>query len=200
MPCDERERVIIRVWTSQLNQQYRGENVGHVSIETISPASYMSLWPSRRGKTQGRGLFKPIEHQLMPDYSADEKAEGRAPEVTLCFYSLNTGNIETSFQSVSNDPDFQGWALIGNNRLVNQGNAHSCASLAYHLLKAGGIYDLVASLFSSKFSSVVSPDDLLTAVTSAKRQELREYPETREFTFEGETVVEPASPNRCAIL
>jgi hypothetical protein len=34
IPCDSLNRVIIRIWTSEYNKNYRGEGVGHVSIET----------------------------------------------------------------------------------------------------------------------------------------------------------------------
>jgi hypothetical protein len=76
------------------------------------------------------------------------------------------------FKQITHDPNFKGWTLIGNNRLVNGGNAHSCASLAYSLLRTGGIHRLVST-----------PDELAKFSLSAKKFELLSYPEIKNFSF-----------------
>ena len=107
--------------------------------------------------------------------------------------------MHEKFCGIKNDKKFQGWALLGKNLLLNGGTAHSCASLAYELLKAGGIYNEITSSFSPRFSSIVSPDQLVNAVKAAKLYELEEHPETADFKFEGEIEIKPAKKSGCTI-
>jgi hypothetical protein len=149
MPAKKQNRVIVRIWSSFLTG---GENVGHISIET--PTCNMSLWPNDARKnpelSKGQknfGVISAINKQFMVNANEDIAAErGRPPEKLFCFYSLNIEAIEARYRDISSDPEFKGWTLIGDNLLLNKGNAHSCASLAYTLLKAGGIYDLISFL------------------------------------------------------
>jgi hypothetical protein len=201
--CQEGNRVIIRIWTSAYNKEFPGQNVGHVSIETRQPVGYMSLWPQEEPKqqTKDHGFFKKVAHEFKPDVNEDYKAEARPPEITVCLYSLNS---ELLFEKWENEKAIlKGWALIGHNRLINQGNGDNCSGLAYRLLKSGGIYEQLISRghFSSTFSSVVTPDDLGKAVYAAKQQELILHPETADFHYTGETPVTPSSESStCAIL
>lgn len=192
----EDNRTIVRIWTSGFNLKCRGENVGHVSIQT--PDRYISLWPTQ----QGLGLFKPIPH-IFNTYEDDLKDEERPSEITICLYSLNISRIEEKFDLFAGTDNksgtLQGWTLIGGNRLINQNSGQSCSSLAYELLKAGGIYDLISSTYSSRYASIVSPDSLVDALQDAKRYELKNHHETQAFTFEGEMQITLAN-TPCIIL
>lgn len=150
----ERQRVVVNIWTSAGNPNHRGHNVGHVSIQT--PNQYMSLWPRQaRGDepaakgNEGLGFFKGISHELLPDYKKDEEYEGRPPEVRLCFYSLNTTDMEREFDRVKDT--LKGWSLLGLEK-----KSESCASLAWHLLQAGGIGKLAGLPTQSSVSSTGS--------------------------------------------
>lgn len=178
-------RVIIRIWCSGLSG---GANVGHISIET--PNAYMSLWPDdpRKDKelskeTRNLGLLAAINKEFKQDADEDYLAEGRVAEKIICLYSLDIQAIEARFKEIYSDPNFRGWTLLGNNILLNRGNAHSCASLAYTLLKAGGIYELISSFNSSygSISSAASPDALAGISIKAKQAELISYPDTKKF-------------------
>ena len=205
--CLQENAVIVRVWTSQFNKRHRGENVGHVSIETVSPPGYMSLWPSEAGKASNMGFFQPIQHEFKPDYDADYEAEGRRkPEVTVVLYNLNPGKIYAEFQNVVDHFESlkevgksSGWVLIGGNQLINGKSGESCSSLAWRLLKAGGIYDEISSSYSSTNSVVVSPDGLVNVLKSAKVYEQESYPDTKEFQFSGELSV-PERRGGCTLI
>lgn len=119
----------------------------------------------------------------------------------VCLYSLNNQLLIEKWQQEK--ARLKGWTVIGNNRLINAGNADSCSGLAYRLLESGGIYDqlIYRGRFSSTFSSVVTPDDLGNVVLIAKQQELALYPETADFQYAGETPVsKPVEQRRCTIL
>jgi hypothetical protein len=195
----EDNRVIVRIWTSESNTDHPGEDVGHISLETINPANYMSLWPKDQVHFERRGMKLPVAPEFMVDYNADLAAEARPPEVIICLYNLKPFAMHEKFHDIKSDPKFQGWALIGKNLLLNGGTAHSCASLAYDLLKAGGIYNEINSSFSSRFSSIVTPDQLVNATKAAKVYELEEHPETANFKFAGETEINPTKKSGCVI-
>jgi hypothetical protein len=216
--CDENDRVIVRIWTSEYNKAHPGEDIGHVSIEIPSltmknpaydkndPKSkkeipfYVSLWPAEGIKLGGEGTFTPTKHTFHLDYKTDCGAEDRIPELTICLYGLKKGSIKQKFfdicagksikkSLIKGDKEFQGWVLIGGNRLINHNSGESCASLAYKLLKAGGIYDSIRSGYSSQFASVVAPDNLAEAIKCAKKYELEKYPETKNFVYKGESSI-----------
>lgn len=195
----EDNRVIVRIWTSEFNTDHPGEDVGHISLQTINPANYISLWPKNQVHLERRGMKLAVTPEFMVDYDADLAAEARPPEVIICLYGLNPFSMHEKFCAIKNDTKFQGWALIGKNLLLNGGTAHSCTSLAYDLLQAGGIYNEINSSFSSRFSSIVTPDQLVNAVKTAKIYELQEHPETTNFKFENETEVNPPKRSGCVI-
>lgn len=179
--CSEEDRVIVRVWTSGLNKKHPGENVGHVSIETTKPEGYMSLWPEGLPHDKKiKAIFENRESHYMSSYQDDFKAEEeRKPELTYCFYTMNAYKISDEFKKIQKNN--KGWTLLGNNIFIHQGNSHSCATMAYELLKAGGIYDMVSSGHSLTFSSTVAPDTLIPALKAAKQYELKHYPRTAAF-------------------
>lgn len=194
------DRVIIRVWTSRYNREHKGENVGHISLQT--PNRYMSLWPTSLGKQQGLGIFKPINHELKDDYQADLDEERRDPEVTICLYTLDHSRMEEYYDTAA--CQLKGWALIGR-KLVNQNSAASCSSLAYDVLKAGGIYDMISALHSSRFSSVVTPDDLATVIKAAKRYELKlqqkeQWPNPNDFIYTEGEETDVTQNNTCLVM
>jgi hypothetical protein len=202
MFANEKNRVIIRVWHSAFNLSAKGVSCGHVSIE-ISEIKvceqgckhacnhekvpfYVSLWPLAAGKKTGLlGAYKTMPHELKSNYEVDLKEEGRLPETIICLYSLKTINIVNKFNAIKST--LKGWTLFGSNKILNSGNAESCASLAYRLLNAGNIYSLAPSVSSAKFSSTATPDDLATLVKTAKKKELKKYPKTKHFNFSKET-------------
>ena len=205
MSLKEKNAVVIRIWTSSKNKIAPGDNVGHVSLGIgENESTYVSFWPTSEAKDSHNwapGLFKPIDSENKMDYVADFQAEGRAPEFTYKLYSLDTISMKERFNEVISKT--QGWSLVGSNLLINQGSGHSCASMAYEVLKAGGIYDLLSSRFSSNLSSAPSPDALARAVIEAKKVELVEYPETQKFDQTGCTPLPAENPKtglRCQIM
>lgn len=139
-------RVIVNIWTSGGNPSYPGHNVGHASIQCRE--QYMSLWP-RRVQNEGSGIKEGISFELLPNYQTDLNYERRAPEVRFCFYSLETDKIEKAFDEIKKT--LEGWSLLGLEK-----KSESCASLAWHLLKAGGIDKLVSLPTQSSVSSAGS--------------------------------------------
>lgn len=195
-------RIIVRIWTSASNKEVPGESVGHVSIETNSPKGYMSLWPKGSDKEQAtdRGFFSPVTADFKKKPDDDLIAEDRNAELTICLYGLNSDHLHEEWESVKTT--LKGWTLIGGNRLFNNGEGESCASLAYRLLCKGGLYELISHTQSSRFSSVVSPDQLAIAVAHAKRAELETHPETADFIYAEETplIQLPGKSSTCLIL
>lgn len=176
------EKVIIRIWTSKVNLRVKGENVGHISLELPKKYSnhYISLWPEIKNIPEEiqdspeqdydyKELAKPILPAKFHELTDDLLAENRFPEKTIFLYTLNAEAINQEFERLKKN--LQGWSLYGDNLLVNRGSAHSCASLAYQLVIAGGLYSLVTSAHSSMHSSIVTPDLLLETLLAARKAE-----------------------------
>jgi len=175
-----------------------GEDVGHVSLGIgKDEETYVSFWPTDAGKATASGLFNPIGFENKVDYLADLSAEGRMPEFTIKLYSLHSVAMVLCFNEEIKKT--KGWALMGANVLLNRSSGHSCASMAYTVLKAGGIYELIPSRYSSTVSSAPSPDALLNVVMQAKRTELEKYPETQSFNNAGCTAV-PESNSKIGLV
>jgi hypothetical protein len=173
MTLDISTRVIIRVWTSQDNKQFPGNNVGHISIET--PNNYMSLWPIPHPPKQKKEFqeynilkqkylkyFMERPSDFLQSYQDDYHAEGGIPpQVTICLYSLDHYMVDNEFYKLKMNT---GWRLVGSNLLVQKlddtveamvsyskiietkvehKNIDNCASLALKMLKAGRITQLV---------------------------------------------------------
>lgn len=199
--CKEENRVIIRIWTSEYNKKHPGENVGHVSIETTIPPSYMSLWPKGQPNEDFmKAVFEKRSSHYMASYNDDFIAEKRAPEITICLYTLNVEKIIDKFNEIKKENE--NWTLLGNTLLINRGTSHSCATLGYELLKAGEIFDIITSGYSSSYCLIVAPDTLVPAIKEAKKQELKKHPESCGFLFDNEfsIPVEEKSNSSCSIL
>jgi hypothetical protein len=159
-----------------------------------------------------RKYFMERSSEYQHSYNDDYQLEGdKEPQVTVCLYSLDVKSVEKAFNALKDD--ITGWRLVGSNVFmqttekvvekkmsifienmnvetkVGKRDVDSCSSLAYKLLKAGGIYELISGNYSSTFSSVVTPDDLLTAVIDAKLSEIKSHSETANYSFSGETDV-----------
>lgn len=153
----ENKRVIVRVWASTANIRIRGENAGHVSIEVSG--RYMSLWPRQSNEehptpaieSEGLGITRPISHEFVPSYQIErDKYEGRDPEFTVCFYTLDNDRIKEKFNSLKEGPNkLEGWCLFGG----ICANAESCVSMVWELLIAGNIHKLVSKVEQSTASS-----------------------------------------------
>jgi len=198
----QRHRVIVRIWlpgTKSIGNN-RGENVGHISVETEEPKGYMSLWP--KSKTVQEQLqtgvigqfFEKRPTHYMKNQQEDELAEGRDSELTLCFYSLSPGKIHKKWKTLKEET--KSWTLLPKGRT----GTHSCASLGLELLRAGGIERLLPKVFSltgSKNSSDIcsiklapSPGILGKLLVKAKQKECQEHKETKGYKYKGETNVE----------
>jgi hypothetical protein len=107
--------------------------------------------------------------------------------VRLVLYGLSIDKIAACFAEMQKN--IPGWRLVGSNvfsRLADS-SAENCASLAYRLLREGGMYAGLNSALSSQTSSIVKPDDLLRHIVAAKEKEFEKYPETKEWFYEGES-------------
>lgn len=199
------DKVIVRIWTSGLNWDRPGENVGHVSLEIYQAeteeSTYVSLWP-RSGDRRA----------CWHSYPEDRNEEGRNPEYLLVFYQLNILNMLAKYDEEKSS--IEQWCLFGNNRVLGEANAESCSGVAYSILKAGGIEGLLErsdhyqscrvsgtdyshSFYGESKSSNkarrtedytfyygVPPDQLGDRLIRAKQAELRMYPETVSYPKE----------------
>lgn len=129
----EKNRIIVRVWTSGFNVKNKGKGPGHVSIET--PNHYMSLWPTDLAKdSEGSGFKQGISHEFVPTFAQDRLQEGkRDPEYTFIFYCLSTSEIEKFFSQTC-QVEIKKWSVLGLGK-----DTESCASVAWNVLKAGGL-------------------------------------------------------------
>jgi hypothetical protein len=154
----EKNRVIVRLWTSTVNPDYPGRNVGHVSVEIEDKKLYMSLWPKQANDDQpaaktdeNKGITSAISHEFVANFELERtKYEGREPEATFCFYSLDTVAIEGKFNEFK--ANLTGWTLFGSNRLIVK-DAESCVSMAWALLRAGGIQKYASPVTESSVAS-----------------------------------------------
>lgn len=171
--CSEEKRVIVRVWHSKSDNR----ELGHISIETFNPSGYMSLWPKREF-LQRNAIIIPIPSYLKKSADEDIAEEKRPADKIICFYSLDPKAIVDRFKQITDDPEFRGWTIFGE-------NGHSCASLAYSLLNAGGIHRLVSTADRSRpsVSKSAAPDALANFALIAKKNELSFYPEIKNFGF-----------------
>lgn len=202
------DRTIVRVWASAVNSEHDGKGVGHVSIELIGSDDekvYISLFP--RDITTLRAVTHTIPNQFHT-FEDDVLIETRIPDLSLCFYSFNHGIMIEKFESIKKN--IKGWSVVGNLFMMDKNwRTESCASLAYKILQAGdGRLLLPPILEKSKqagkgstwlFRSpcyaseltvemlVISPDAFAQTLKQMKLKELKERPELRELTYEGET-------------
>jgi len=152
---------------------------GHVSIQTKNPRGYYSLFPA--DKDRKHDLFE-IEKHACHTYADDLEAENyHQPDVTISLYGLDGISISDKFDEISTH--LKGWVPCGSNALTrsNDETAESCASLAYRLLVAGGLFHETNRCFSSKASAFLTPEALEKIVKSAEKQELNTHPEIKHF-------------------
>jgi len=152
-------------------------NVGHVSIETAN--IYASLWPA-----EPKELKEPVMGTNSPSLKTDmnKDHENKKPDISLTLYSLNKPMLEKKHKERINHMD---WKITGDTGRSGQ-NVHSCASYAYSLLKAGGINELsykcanLNQFFKSPMP--IEPNDIAECIKAAKKNELKRYPQTSEFS------------------
>jgi hypothetical protein len=143
----------------------RQPNIGHVSIETRD--LYASLWP--------RGIN--ITNKLKPQRSdhqdhtpeTDQIAEARAPDLTVDLHTLEVEKINIELERFVKLGSV--YHLLGSNPYLKNLGAHSCSSLAYHLLSAGGIHKLGIKTHVIRDYIVVTPNNLATLVVEAQTKE-----------------------------
>jgi len=145
----EQNRVIVRIWSSASDPDRPGANVGHVSLEMqdAGEVKYMSLWPAQAGPfqdsardTEGLGITEGISHEFVGSFEKDRDVyEKRAPEYTFCFYTLDRAAMMGAYNDAKQN--IKGWCLLG----ARCEGAHSCASIVWTLLRAGGIDELIAA-------------------------------------------------------
>lgn len=166
---DNKNHVTVRVWTSLFNPIHKGENVGHVSIQT--PIYYISLWPRQTLSPQmqaakdleGKGIFQGITHEFVPSLEIDCKYEGnRAPEYKESFSGLDIDAINKRFEELKKT--MTGWRLFPG--ICD--NTQSCASLAWELLTAGNIKKLIYSSTHAKVSSIGMMQGFFSAFLQTK--------------------------------
>ena len=212
---EEKNRVIVRIWTSRFHHTHPGESVGHVSLEIPhiqitadnqeNQSLYISLWPQRalpsilikkasNSSNEQVGYFFQEPHQFLLNAHQDKIAERRPPEITLCLYSLDINKIHSAFQEKKQN--LSGWVLFGGNILASA--AESCSTLAGDMLIQGDINGFIKT---GTIQSSVSPDQLADAVHKAKKQENVLFQAERQepFYYPEETSIE--NPVRkCPIL
>lgn len=136
-----------------------------------------------------QGFILVTSEVTIPDGSFYIAVTPAHASVRIALYGLNIGNIHSAFERMYDG--VEGWRLIGSNflsRTLDSNSKENCASLAYRMLDAGGMYrGLLKLQGSSENSSVTKPDVLIKHAMAAKKKELEEHPETRKWLFAGES-------------
>lgn len=131
------------------------------------------------------GGYKLVE-AVNNTYHADCQSEGRLPEQSITFYSLDVDAIEKKFREVREKE--YGYVLEGDKairKLVDDRKGQNCCGLVYECLVAGGLKTLVPRTVDGITSNllsgyvVVTPNGLSNLLTEAKRVEETKYPETK---------------------
>ena len=139
------DRVIVRIWGSAANPRVAvpahakmptKDSVGHISIEYGIDRKYLSIWPIE----EGLGIVKTCACKFAPDYNHDVMAEGRPADITYCFYTLDSSDMDDAFNNLKQK--LKGWSLVGG---LLCSNVESCASAAYGILCAGGLGNLTGT-------------------------------------------------------
>jgi len=189
-----KEPVIVRVWkpTDSKNVPIldkeaflSGGNPGHVSIETKE--FYASFWPGRgvvhfvkleslKDYPLVAGLFGVAPGRFVLSLNQDETSEASASglprsarkkaDVEVVLTSLDAAAMKKAFEKYQ--AEIPGWTFIGNSA-INRKAGHSCSSLAYHLLQAGGIQKLTG--WYEMQIMVVTPSHIAALTIKAKEAE-----------------------------
>lgn len=144
----EKNKVIVYIWTSCVNQHIRGGegSVGHVSIwipgdpQKNIDGYHVSCWPAEgTGKTiRGYAIKSPAA--FVASYERDKELENhREANVIYCFSTLDCKKMRNRFEELTEK--IESWKLYG--RLFCE-DAESCASLAYRILFEGGLRNLLS--------------------------------------------------------
>lgn len=111
-------------------------------------------------------------------------------QIRLALFSVKTGLVHKTFEEFRRSTN--GWRLIGSNGLIrhlNVESSESCVSLAYRLLKSGGIaVDLEDVVRSSQTESVVTMHCFMKYLIAAKEQEINVRPESLHWEVPGATL------------
>jgi hypothetical protein len=138
--------VTIRVWPKS------DQSVGHVSLETNK--YYISLWPqdgAGKPKIKWYSYEGALKSSLEEDLTANGTIDGdgnitdKDPNPEIILNMLDEEAINNEFDKFKSSDELK-WVLIGNNKLFLKDGVHSCASLAAHLLKVGGIEKTLSKL------------------------------------------------------
>jgi len=206
--------VMINVWPSSRNKVFSDEtadgNVGHVSLQIRhgDEEAYASFWPAPGSYDSSRNqLVQPFVKRgghFKNTYTEDKRAEASGTSegmvnasVRLVLYDIDPSKMLVEFERMQNG-GVTGWKLVGSNTLmpkIKSTSKENCASLAYRLLKEGGINKHHSSkgqgtLDKSNLSSLVSPDKIIKRVLEAKQEELKRCPETADLKVAGEMSVD----------
>lgn len=208
----EKNRVTIRIWTSQDNTIFPGTSSrGHVSLQlpsdldlaiaatTEEDSNYISFHPKGPVITPAEAdaykkscqlnkwimdakKFLKIIAPEFKTYEEDCHVSASLPEVTICLYNLNTKAMMKKFNELKQGADFSLFSPTNNYIQRLLDQGESCSSFAFRLLKAGGL--TIPTTLSSEASSYFDPDKLLNVVLENKRQELNQFPYFRNFKFQ----------------
>ena len=190
------EPVIVRVWkpTDSKNTPIfdkeaflSGGNPGHVSIETKE--FYASFWPGRgvvhfvkleslKDYPLVAGLFGVAPGRFVLSLEQDEVGEASASglprgvrkkaDVEIMLNNLDAVAMKKAFEQYQ--AEIPGWTFVGNSA-INRKAGHSCSSLAYHLLQAGGMQKLIG--WYEMQIMVVTPSHIATLAIKAKEAEAK---------------------------
>lgn len=195
---EQKNKITINIWLPRVNDEtvsaesflkkysmgktnaQKGDRIGHVSIKT--PNQYVSWWPNPK-KGEQVGIFNRVT-SANSTFETDCKSEGGAPDLIISLYSLNIKEINDCFEHIEKTEKY-GYVLAGDKattRLVNSEKGQSCSGLAYEILVAGGLNNLISSHQHVKAQwVVVTPDNLGELLKEAKKYELSAHPESQSF-------------------
>lgn len=197
-----KNKVTIRVWkpfkgndrssASAINSFFQSNvNPGHVSIETDQ--FYASFWPAPKGTIEitvkgkivdeflpNSTLNRRINYSKPGDFirnlSEDEKREGKPADTTIELTKLDVKAMHEAFSEFYKQTP--NWTFLGHS-FVNNYSGESCASVAYALLTAGKIENLIIDgcgfkeyiNFSLTKVKLVSPETIENIAKKAREAE-----------------------------
>lgn len=159
--------------------------IGHASVET--EGNYASFWP---GESVGLNKDKVGMKESVPGRNNDSlrndiQSEGGAATTEVTFYSLDKHKVNEEFAKMKKESPryvMKPHPILGS--IYEQSNSQNCSSSAYRLLKAGGIDELSPKCaeLNSFFKIAISPDSFQACLIDAKKKEMEQFPETKNFT------------------
>lgn len=204
------EKVVAEQVQSGMKEQTKGivnnkppGNVGHVSIQTTN--IYASLWPALGIQKKSPTVTKEQVRQALPNLPneelsrleqqlgtntvteiregrslrLDERDESGMANVTTTLFSLNSKAINKKYEEMKGD----NYILTDKvNPKFKTPHAQNCSTLAYTLLKEGGINELSPICHGLENSiTPLTPNALTSCIQDAKKNELKKYPQTKDF-------------------